>query len=571
MSGRRLSVEALEDRCLLTASVGDTSPAVELAFGAAAGGWTAELTGAIVDSSGVTHQLSIAPRSAHQGTLIDPNRMTWLVIHGRLGAAADRIYQDIAASIDQFDPDDQVLLLDWETAATGLAAGESRIEAVGRWAGAALDDYGVDASMLNLLGYSWGTYVADELAEEIQARQLQPVSSIILLDPATDIWGNAYNPDNTSFVNFAAHSEFSWAFHSSVLEGSEVSPTTAHESFVVHNSSHYTIRDQFIRILDTNHGGQLQNEYFSLGRLLGRDNPPVPWLTDGMNASGGLAYLGGYEASIDMDDSLLAESLTYASPQGPPNQSYTEPFWTAVAPDAVDDHYTIDMALWNGSVQVDAASGLLSNDTGNTLTASRLTGPLHGDLNLGEDGSFTYTPWLPPTIFGFSDEFTYEVTDLAGLKDTAQVILVGTANLHNGALPTDVNNSATTTPLDALLIINALNAYGAQTVDQLAQRGDVPAYYFDVNGNGEVTAADVLEVITHLNAISDAGAEGEASLDLPLQYPAGELGLQLDVQTQGGRDHGRKTRLVQPVFRYRVRSDRFDGFPRLTDTILHLP
>jgi len=209
---RRLSFEALEDRRLLTASPADVSPGNAFATAADPAVWLAELTGSIVDG-GTIHPLSIAPRSENQGILIDPNRTTWLVIHGRLGAATQPIYQDIATAVDGYSPDDQVLLLDWETAATGLWAGESRIEPVGRWAAAALDDYGFDAGTLNLLGYSWGAYVADELAEELVSRQTQGVNSILLLDPAADIPFNGYNPNNSATVNFAAHSEFSWAFH----------------------------------------------------------------------------------------------------------------------------------------------------------------------------------------------------------------------------------------------------------------------------------------------------------------------------------------------------------------------
>jgi len=83
---------------------------------------------------------------------------------------------------------------------------------------------------LNLLGYSWGAYVADELAEEVVSRQSQGVNAILLLDPATDVPFNAYNPNNAATVNFAAHSGFSWAFRSGGFEGSATSPKTAHEA-----------------------------------------------------------------------------------------------------------------------------------------------------------------------------------------------------------------------------------------------------------------------------------------------------------------------------------------------------
>jgi hypothetical protein len=511
---RRLSFEALEDRQLLTASPADVSPGDAFPAAAEPVSWLAELTGSIV-YGGTVHPLSIAPRSDNQGILIDPHRTTWLVIHGRLGAAAQPIYQDIATAIDGYSPDDQVLLLDWETAATGFLDGESRIEPVGRWAAAALDDYGFAAGTLNLLGYSWGTYVADELAEELVSRQSQRVNSILLLDPATDVPFNGYNPNNAATVNFAAHSAFSWAFHSGGFEGSATSPKTAHEAFVLADSDHYEIRNQFIRLVDTNHAGQLHNPWFSLERLVNRGTPSAPWLANAIDASGNLVRnaSGGYEAVIDMDADGLAEWLTYEPIAGPPDTLLTEPFWTAVPPRAVDDLFEIDMADWTGSLQRDALSGLLANDAGVGLAAARQMGPYQGDLALFENGAFTYTPWEPVTPFGFRDSFTYEITDQFGQTDAASVQIVGLPNLQNQSLPTDVDASGLTTPLDVLLIINALNRFGAQTIGDLAERGDVPVYYYDVTGDDELTAADVLAVIDKLNAFTAAGGEGEAEQD----------------------------------------------------------
>ncbi len=506
---RRLAFEALEDRQLLTASPADVSLGDVFPAAADPAGWLAELTGSIVDS-GTVYPLKIMPRSDNVGTLIDPDRTTWLVIHGRLGAAAQPIYQDLATAIDGYSPDDQVLLLDWETAATGLWDGESRIEPVGRWAAAALDDYGFAVGSVNLLGYSWGAYVADELAEELVSRQGQRVNSILLLDPATDVPFNGYYPNNTATVNFAAHSEFSWAFHSGGFEGSATSPKTAHEAFVLENSDHYVIRNQFIRLLDTNHAGQFQNPWFSLERLLNHGTPSGPWLANAIDASGDLvpSATGGYEALIGMDAGGLAEWLTYEPIVGPPDIMRIEPFWTAIPPDAVDDLFEVDMADWIGTVQRDALSGLLANDTGTGLAAVRQMGPYQGDVALYENGAFTYTPWQPVTPFGFRDNFTYQVTDPFGQTDVASVQIVGLPNLQNRSLPTDVDANGLTTPLDVLRIINAVNRFGAQTVAELAQRDGVPVYYYDVNGDGELTAADVLAVIDELNAAAAFANEG---------------------------------------------------------------
>lgn len=411
-AARPLGFETLEQRQLLTASPAPVS-ALEAMTAAEAAGWVSSLAGSIV-SGGTVYPLRIAPRDAQAGTLIDPERTTWLVIHGRLGAASQSIYQEMAAAIDGYRLDDQVLLLDWETAATGLWDGESRIEPVGRWAAAALDAYGFDAASLNLVGYSWGAYVADELAEEIVARQSQVVNSQLLLDPATDVPFNAYNPNQPATVNFAAHSGFSWAFRSGGFEGSATSPRTAHESFVLQGSDHYQIRDQFICWLDTNHSSSYHNPWLSLERIAQHGVPSAPWTANALDASGNLvpAASGGYEAVIAMDAAGRAEWLVYQPNAGPPAALLTVPFWTPVS-------------------------------------------------------------W------------------------------------QNPLRPTDVNGDGWTTPLDALLIINILNRFGAQPVVELAQRDDLPVYDYDVDGDADVTAADVLVVIRWLNAWGPDG-EGEA-------------------------------------------------------------
>jgi hypothetical protein len=342
-----------------------------------------------------------------------------------------------------------------------------------------------------------------------------------LLDPATDVPLNGYNPNNTATVNFAAHSEFSWAFHSGGFEGSATSPKTAQEAFVLKNSDHYVIRDQFIRLLDTSHAGQFQNTWFSLERLVNHGTPSGPWLANAIDASGNLvpSATGGYEAVIGMNAGGLAEWLTYEPIVGPPDTLRIEPFWTAVPPVAVDDLFEIDMADWTGSLQRDALSGLLANDAGTGLAAARQLGPYQGDVALHENGAFIYTPWEPVTPFGFRDHFTYQVTNSFAETDVASVQIVGLPNLQNQSLAADVDASGRTTPLDVLLIINALNRFGAQTIGELAQRGDLPVHYYDVDGDDELTAADVLAVIDELNSLAAAAGEGEQGSRDPAGWP----------------------------------------------------
>ncbi|MGH9281038.1 MAG: Ig-like domain-containing protein [Acidimicrobiales bacterium] len=69
------------------------------------------------------------------------------------------------------------------------------------------------------------------------------------------------------------------------------------------------------------------------------------------------------------------------------------------------------------------APGVLINDSdsdGDVLTATVVSGPAHGALSLGADGSFTYTP---SSGYTGADSFTYSACDPGGLCSTAPVAL----------------------------------------------------------------------------------------------------------------------------------------------------
>lgn len=89
---------------------------------------------------------------------------------------------------------------------------------------------------------------------------------------------------------------------------------------------------------------------------------------------------------------------------------------------ASDDTYTVEKGQ---TLEVGIENGLLSNDKipdGVTVTASWIDGPARGDLELNEDGTFTYTP--EPDGTG-SDRFRYRISDgersdLAEVKITVE-------------------------------------------------------------------------------------------------------------------------------------------------------
>ncbi len=91
----------------------------------------------------------------------------------------------------------------------------------------------------------------------------------------------------------------------------------------------------------------------------------------------------------------------------------------------------------------------------------------------------------------------------------------GVSDYWNAAYPTDVNADGTVAPLDALLVINELNTVGSRAVmgpgaapaeGETAAHGGQRRTYGDVNNDGFISPIDALLVINDLNA------EGESPL-----------------------------------------------------------
>ncbi len=118
--------------------------------------------------------------------------------------------------------------------------------------------------------------------------------------------------------------------------------------------------------------------------------------------------------------------------------------------------------------------------------------------------------------------FDVETNDLAEAENYAalRALLVDAAMTsqrpwRNADKPLDVNGNGGVEPLDALNIINKLNAEGPHTLPP-PQAGDLPLRYYDCNGDGDVGPIDALNVINHLNGQGGAtGAEGEGQAAEP--------------------------------------------------------
>ncbi len=222
---------------------------------------------------------------------IDPSLTTWIVIHGRNESSDSPNLVQLALQIDQYQPGDQVLLLDWRKGAksgTIGGQGENYIQPVATWAAQTLTAYGFTGQQLNLVGYSWGADVAAEMAEVIGQ-----VNSILAIDPARDYPGGSYNPEAPGEVEFDGHADQSWAFYASsnVPFGSAANAGTAENAIVVIASDHFGIVSlvtNLISLSDQNAVGS----YFPLARLLA-GLPATTWIDSSYSSSGALDLVAG--------------------------------------------------------------------------------------------------------------------------------------------------------------------------------------------------------------------------------------------------------------------------------------
>lgn len=173
------------------------------------------------------------------------------------------------------------------------------------------------------------------------------------------------------------------------------------------------------------------------------------------------------------------------------------------------------------------ASGVTIDPARITITSS----PIGGGISVNSaTGMATYNPRL--NFFG-NDSFSYVAYDTYGEKLATSTVSLLVAEVpepyQNPAGPLFVDKvDLIVTPLDAILIINELNANGARALPP--PTGPIPAYW-DVDGDNRISPLDALLVVNYLNAQvtgePPVGAEGEPLLDgdddLLTETPASDL------------------------------------------------
>lgn len=119
--------------------------------------------------------------------------------------------------------------------------------------------------------------------------------------------------------------------------------------------------------------------------------------------------------------------------------------------------------------------------------------------------------WTPTQTQLGDQSIRVTLTDPAGNQSTTDVLLNVVYPYHRPESPFDVNGVDGVSALDALLIINALNA-GGGIIDVLQQPEPsflLPGFGYNVSNDDRITALDALQVINELNRLSSLRPQPE--------------------------------------------------------------
>ena len=171
-----------------------------------------------------------------------------------------------------------------------------------------------------------------------------------------------------------------------------------------------------------------------------------------------------------------------------------------------------DLGLWvpdrEGVTDRDQSEWYFLVSNGESLL-KRLS-PQDDPVNTNQTIDFTPIPFGPDIYARFGDEFARPVVgnfDPPTLPATSDPSTLPSPekSFTNSDDPMDVNGDGVISAIDALLVINELNANGAHELGTFSE--EMP--YLDVNNDGHLSASDALRVINELNRIT-AEAKSEA-------------------------------------------------------------
>ncbi len=165
------------------------------------------------------------------------------------------------------------------------------------------------------------------------------------------------------------------------------------------------------------------------------------------------------------------------------------------------------------------------------LVFTEVTPPEHGQLLLRDGGTFEY---VPDENFNRVDSFAYKVSD-GTVTTEAHLVTIEMLTDYlwfNGASPGDVNDDGQLVPMDALSVINRLNA-GEGGALPLQRENGMQAPFWDASRDNMFSSIDALVVINELNASSgEAEAEGEYWADAVDQVMTSETNTSSDSEDE---------------------------------------
>ncbi|MDA1052306.1 MAG: DVUA0089 family protein [Planctomycetota bacterium] len=148
------------------------------------------------------------------------------------------------------------------------------------------------------------------------------------------------------------------------------------------------------------------------------------------------------------------------------------------------------------------------NDAGEQIFTSQALNSGANVLSVNVPG--TALPDATFARFRFSSAGNLRPTGPAsdGEVEDYRVLIVGNP-WHNSAKPLDVDGNGFVVPLDALIVINYINANGLGPLPSVPPAG---SHKIDTNGDGSVAPIDVILIVNALNKL-DGQPEGESSVE----------------------------------------------------------
>jgi VCBS repeat-containing protein len=261
--------------------------------------------------------------------------------------------------------------------------------------------------------------------------------------------------DYTPTAGYHGKDTFTYKINDGTVDSGEITVTINVNSHAdaVNDTGYQVDEDGKLEVVDAPSG------------VLGNDSDP-----DGDNLTATVVVEPEHgEVTLNLDGTFTytpdedfhgTDSFTYAALDGYDNPSEATVTITVNpvndAPVGVEDVYSV---LPDGELDIDAASGVLANDTDvdgdTTLTAELVDNVQHGELTLLANGSFEYEP---TEGYHGEDTFTYKVSD--GTEESEVV----TVTINVNTPPTGVEDVYTVLP-DGELEIDAASGVLANDTD----------------------------------------------------------------------------------------------------------